>query len=373
MIAAVRATLVTGFVVLMSASTVAAEPRLPGLGRFSVDLVEAARRQSAAEPPAEHGEFELPSDPVAERREEEWARSRQVSRLANDDNDATHYARGRCLIMNIFIDHANGTWSEAERDTMAARHSVAKDHYLSVAPPEANLDFDNVGSTFYWQYTVSIPDSIVDEGFTWDHTEQALDALGFTDDDGDGQIIDDFNFFFQEWNGGWDNVLASFQAADVTGRAFANSAWSRVRQYTDDSANVRAHEWGHLFGACDEYVGGSGTCAGGIDCGPCQSDYLLSVIDNGNCNLTSCPTNVPCLMDNNVFTGLCDYTLNHFAWWDDDGNGQLDRVRRRVSGETFADIWELWDGGWFQWNSVSHGMVYHQNDRAWAVAGVRSP
>ncbi|MFO7653451.1 MAG: FlgD immunoglobulin-like domain containing protein [Candidatus Krumholzibacteriia bacterium] len=166
-------------------------------------------------------------------------------------------------------------------------------------------------------------------------------------------------------------MIAAFEA-DQTGRARASYSTAHIVQYTDDSANVWAHEMGHSFGSCDEYVEG-GQCNGGINCGPCQSSYLDYIVNNDNCQLATCPVDVACLMINNTFSGFCDATLKHWAWWDGNSDGQLDKVKRRVSGGSFASIYELWHNGWFSWNNTGHGMAIHQRWDSWCVIGLRSP
>ena len=356
---------------VMTAGTVSADPIAPSYGTFSDAAKEQARLEAEAERaagPRPAVEWEAQDSHELETLLEESGRMNAPLRGGlNDDNDGTHYARGRSLIINIFVNHTGGTWSTTEKETMVARNAVAKDYYVDNAPVTSNLRFDNQGTNGYWEYTATVNYNIPEDGFTWDMTEDALADIGFADNDGDTFRCDDLTTYLQNWGGGWDNVLAIFQPADITGRAFASFALARVRQYTDDSANVRAHEWGHLFGECDEYDEG---CSG---CGPCQSTYLQSVVDNENCEGSGCATNMSCLMRYNSFNSLCPTTLQHWAWVDGDDNGQLDTVTRRVSGASFVNIYELWNGGWFLWNNTGHGMVYHQRWNSWSVAGVRSP
>ncbi len=356
------------------AGTATAEPAAPRYGTFTDAAKAQAIAEAQAEGPLRGHDWEADDSHEEELRLEEAARMRQggLRMIGNDDNDTAHYKRGRTLVINIFVNHTGGTWSTAEKEDKAARNSVAKDFFLDNAPANANVYFDNQGTNGYWEYTATLPYNIPTDGFTWEMTEDAVAALGFGDGDGDTYFVDDLTIWLQNWGGGWDNVLAVFQPADITGRAFASYAFARTRIYTDDSANVRAHEWGHLFGSCDEYVE-SGGCNGDMDCGACQSTYLTDVIDNGNCQLVTCPTDVGCVMINNTFSAICPYTREHWGWVDDDSNGQADLVKRRVMGNSFANIYELWDGGWFLWNSTSHGMVAHQNDTAWGVVGLRSP
>lgn len=345
-----------------------AAPKAPTYGTFTDAQKEAARLQNVVlDEHAAHRE-ELPLSAEERAMEEQAAGLR-----ASDDNDATHYCRGRTLVINLFINHAGGTWSTTEKEDKAARNSVAKDYYIDNAPANANVHFDLEGTNGYWEYTATVPNNITaDTTFTYAIIDDAIANVGFADADGDGVRIDDITYWLKNWNGGWDNVILQAQPADLTGRATASYAYAYTKIYTDDPASTRAHEWGHIFGSCDEYVEG-GECNGGINCGACQSTYLTSTINNGNCQLVSCPTDVSCLMINNTFSGICPYTLEHWGWVDDDVNGQLDLVKRRVSGATFANVYELWNGGWFLWNSTSHGMVYNQTTSTWGVCGVRSP
>lgn len=291
---------------------------------------------------------------------------------SNGDNDATHYARGNTLILHFFIDHNAGTWQESERQTAAGKAAVAKDHYRTIAPAGANIEFDNGSNNLYAYYITSINESIGESGLTWDMTEQACQNIGYTDDDGDGFFVDDVTYNLQDWAGGFDNVICCFQAADVEGRAFASFGVARTRQYIDDSANVWAHEWGHIFGSCDEYdEDNSGVCV--TSCGDCQSVYLPNVVQNSNC--TGCNQTESCIMDNNTFSNVCDFTLRHWAWVDLDNSGMLDLVFRRESGDNMVPIYEMPQAGNYLWNATANqgGFVYHQGHRAWAVTGLRSP
>lgn len=350
------------------ASAAHADPKPPVHGSFTNGQKAIAEMQSIADETAGLPSEELPLS-AEERAMEEAAGGLRAS----DDNDATHYNRGRTLVINLFINHAGGTWSTTEKEDKAARNSVAKDYYIDNAPATANVHFDNEGTNGYWEYTATLPIDITsDTVFTYDVIDDAIADVGFSDADGDGVRIDDITYWLKNWNGGWDNVLLQAQPADLTGRASASYGYAYTKIYTDDSANVRAHEWGHIFGSCDEYVEG-GECNGGINCGTCQSTYLTSLIANGNCQLVSCPTDVSCVMINNTFSGICPYTLEHWGWVDDDSNGQLDLVKRRVLGATFANIYELWNNGWFLWNNTGHGMVFNQTTSSWGVVGLRSP
>jgi len=298
--------------------------------------------------------------------------ARDAERYNSSDNDATHYARGSTMIIHIFINHTDGTWSVDEREDAGAKMEVAKDHYRTHAPAEANLHFDHESVGGYYYYPVTLSYSMADSGMTGYRMEDALSHLGVVDSDGDGYLCDDFTLNFMNWNGGWDNVIVCFEPADLAGRAWASFGLARCAIYTDDTGNVVAHEWGHIFGACDEYVE-DGHCNSGIDCGDCQSTYLDEVIQNGNCQLASCPSDVSCLMIDNTFSRICDYTLNHWAWVDEDGNGTLDYVKRRTTGNNFVLINEIANNGYAYSSNTTDGYVISQSWNTWSVVGLRNP
>lgn len=298
--------------------------------------------------------FETPKDP---------------SILANGDNDGAHLARGSVLIINVFVNHSGGTWDAAERTAAMAKATNAADRYLSHAPGAANLHFSTEYFGSYINPTVGY--AIPTDGMTWAMCEDALAAHGFADADGDGSRCDDATNSYKSWYGGWDYVILSFQPADITGRAYASFSYARCVNYTDDTYAVWWHEWGHIFGACDEYVEG-GHCNSGIDCGACQSTYLLATVNNDNCDLAACPSDVDCVMryNNDV---VCAATRRHWAWVDEDLNGLLDDIRRRESGSTFRRVWELYHNGWYAWNNTSDAQSLSQYWNNWMVCGLRSP
>lgn len=352
------------------AAPAAADPALPTLNHFDADVLRAVERAALddRESPAlgENHEAMAEELPFEERHG-----GRQRSAF-NTDDDSCHYARGHTLVCHVFIDHSGGTWQQAERDSAGAKAQMAKNYFTMNAPAESNLMFDNGWSNVYYSYDVTFPGNIPTDSMSTFISELVLGMLGFSDSDTDGVFIDDASQFLQTVNGGFDNAIVVFQPADITGRAFASYSYGRAFQYTDDSGAVWTHEWGHLFGSCDEYVE-DGECGGGMNCGPCQSEYVTGTYNNSNCELMSCGTSVDCLMIDNTFNGICASTLGHWAWVDSDSDGQLDNARRRVFLGAFSDIWELWDGGSFQWTETSDGMVYHQSDASWSVVGLRSP
>lgn len=76
----------------------------------------------------------------------------------------------------------------------------------------------------------------------------------------------------------------------------------RVQGWT--TAQVFAHESGHIFGACDEYTGGCGS----YSCGSICTNGTL----NGNCEACN-PDSRECMMKANSFS-LCGYTIRHVGW-----------------------------------------------------------
>ncbi|MBK8229441.1 MAG: hypothetical protein IPK72_02405 [Candidatus Eisenbacteria bacterium] len=291
----------------------------------------------------------------------------------SDDNDTCHYARGITLVVHVFVNHTGGTWSATEMDDAAAKADAAKMNYTTFAPWAANQSFDPVGGYIFYNATLGY--NIADSGMSAAVMEDAVAALGFGDGDGDGSRIDDITHYLQGWGGGWDNVILLFEP-DQSGRAWASYGHAKTALYTNSGWWVYAHEWGHLFGACDEYAEG-GTCNGGINCGTCQSWYLTETVSNGNCELMACGSTVDCLMKYNTTDALCADTPREWAWVDDNGDGLGNTVRRPTvingSGQQYANINELFHNGWFVWNNTDQAEVVSQRWSSWSVVGLRSP
>jgi len=324
--------------------------------------VEAARQEALNAPLRDPSEWEYP--PV---RDESL-----LDRLGNDF-DTSHYARGRTLILHIFINDPSHTWTDAERGTSGARSNVAKDYYMNRHPWGANMSFDDPAT--YWWYNPTI-NWVVPDDPTQQTTNQACEdacaALGYIDQNGNGSRMDDLTLAFQNWNGGWDNVILVFQP-HVNGRAYGDFYISRCVLYMNDDGSVWAHEWGHDYQACDEYVE-EGHCWN-CDCGPCtEGFYLENTEDNGNCALPACPLNNNCVMKyNTINVAPCVYTQQQWSWRDSDSDGWLDRVKRPTGPGTYCWIYEAMHNGWFVWNGVNDGVVFAQRWTSWYAAGIRSP
>ena len=102
-----------------------------------------------------------------------------------------------------------------------------------------------------------------------------------------------------------------------TGYTFATAqagwtlSWCKVSH--NMSWGTMAHEWGHVFDACDE--GGGPAGGNNLDCSDgCMSYYLVDHVPSGNC--TSCPGDVPCIMQGYVNVPPCSYReMYHNGWF----------------------------------------------------------
>lgn len=103
--------------------------------------------------------------------------------------------------------------------------------------------------------------------------------------------------------------------ANGTDRAFSmittwpdGRAWAyRYGPYTwlpgpPPAPPTTAHEIGHIFGACDEYLEACASCGGGV---------CANGVTNPNCE--ACAGSVACIMKANTYT-LCAYTDDHVGW-----------------------------------------------------------
>ena len=291
------------------------------------------------------------------------------------DVSTSHYARGRTLIMHIFINHPGVSWTTGEMDASGAKSDVAKDYYRQRSPWGANIGFDSEGSNWYWYYNPTI-NWVIPNDPHWTTTDQACEdacaAIGFTDANGNGTRVDDMTLFLQNWGGGYDNVIMVFQP-HVNGRSYSDFYKGRCVLYMNTHAGVFAHEWGHNYHACDEYQE-NGHCWN-CDCGPCtEGFYLQQTVNNGNCELPQCPLHDDCVMNRGTIdVAPCVYSSGQWSWSDGDNNGYLNDVKRCVSQNSYVMIWELLHYGWFVWNNVNDGMSISQRWNNWNVIGLRSP
>lgn len=356
----------------LSTSMGRAEPPAPSRGIIPLGEVERVMAEAAAiGPPV--GEWEDNASREADAARSELLQQQQILLGTADNNDTCHYARGLTLIVHIFLNHSGGSWTTAEMNTAAAKADAAKNNYTGFATYAANQRFDPTGGYLYYNPTVDY--YIADSGCSEAVMEDAVAGCGFTDADGDGTRVDDMTHYLQGWGGGWDNVILVIEP-DITGRAWASYGQGKCVLYTDSAWPVWAHEWGHIFGACDEYAEG-GSCNGGINCGICQSTYLTENVNNSNCELAACGGTVNCLMKRNTTNAFCSQTPRHWAWADDNSDGLGNDVRRPTSiidgTQQWATIYELYHNGWFVWNDTAESEVISQRWSSWGVIGLRSP
>ncbi len=199
----------------------------------------------------------------------------------------------------------------------------------------------------------------------------ACEEIGFADDDNDGSVVDEMTIWLQGELGGWDNVIAVFVPADyhfTPAQAGWQEAWVKVSP--NMSWGTLAHEFGHVFGACDE--GGSPAGCNNLDCDDiCMSYYLVDQVPNGNCS--ECVEGVDCIMRGYVNVPPCTYTYRNWGWLDADDDGRLDNtVGWDEDNQELYTIWELFHNGWMINTNTSWGMVANQKWASWGTIGVRS-
>ena len=343
------------------AATAAATPPLPMKGTFSA--ADRARVEIQTVVPFEEATRNCISTDDT---------SHQARGGSDGTDDSAHYARGSVCIVLVFVNHDGGTWDAAERAEQGVKSYDAKQFFLDYMPSQGFLTFDHEESTTFYYYNPTVNYDISAAGdFTESMIEDAADAIGFSDSDGDGWIVDDMNQFLQGSLGGWDNVISVFIPADYT-FAPAQAGW--VRGWAKLSRNMSwgtwAHEWGHCFGACDE--GGGPAGCNNIECNDvCMSYFLVDQVPNGNCQY--CATGVDCIMRGYVNVPPCEYTYRNWGWVDDNGNGLLDNTRNwDPDAAALYDIWELYHNGWLIHTNETWGFVANQKWESWGAIGVRS-
>lgn len=348
---------------LLGAALATTAAALPQPLEGTISDADRARAATAARDAAP---LEMPTGCIVREPHHDTARGGSTG-----SDDAAHYARGSVMNVFVFVDHDGGTWDPSEMAEQGAKAELAKEYYTDHAPPEVFLTFDHEGDGGYYFYLVDLDIDIAAAGeFTFDMIEDAVQEIGFNDTDGDGGVIDDMTVFLQRWNGGWDNVILTFIPADFDyspSQAGWIESWCKVDY--NDTWPIMAHEWGHVFGACDE--GGGPAGCNGIDCDDiCMSWFLVDQVPNGNC--TSCG-GVDCMMRAASAVPPCSFTERNWAWVDADGSGLPDNTVNwdPVAGALY-DIWELHHNGWLIHSNETWGFVANQRWRSWSAMGVRS-
>ncbi|NIO45152.1 MAG: hypothetical protein GTN36_06415 [Candidatus Aenigmarchaeota archaeon] len=107
---------------------------------------------------------------------------------------------------------------------------------------------------------------------------------------------------------------------------------------------VVAHETGHIFRAADEF---RYFCK---DESYCYREYGFLQVENQNCNIDACLSDVPCIMRGgpDPFTSgsICDYTRGQVGWRDEDEDNILDAIDSdyNLGSDTDGDgIVDNWD------------------------------
>lgn len=363
-------TLADGFATHASARAEAGAPAFdlpaPEIGRLTPEMLEAARvptGRESSEPPTSCIVTESPTA-----RAGDWCPS------IFNQIDTAHYARGTTLIWHILVDHAGGSFEQDEIDLVGSRAALAKQYFRDYAPNNAWIRFDHEDASGFYYYNPTLPYEIdfedgddVDD----DWVNDACIALGVPDSNGDGYYTDDLSLGLQSWLG-WDNVIVVFQVADIWFRANASVSRGACQVPPFEAWQVYAHEWGHCFGACDEYEENGG--CNGNDCNwICQSCYIDDDVPNGNCEVGPCPTQT-CVMYGHMSGGLvapCPYTVRNWAWVDADANSLLDNTVWNRSGSE-ETLWELFHQGWLISTNTNWGFAASQTSPSWGAVGVRA-
>ncbi len=289
------------------------------------------------------------------------------------DNDTSHYARGSVFIQTILVDHAGGQWEQDEIRAQRDKLHAAQDYFKQYAPENAlRFRLGEDGFAFA-HYNPELPYDVSDWGsFQGWMAQDAAAQIGFTDDDGDGDIIDDLAIEVQNYFGNSDNVIVMFIPADVSFNSIqvgGPSSWSILSH--DMHHSVWAYLIGRHFGGCAE--GGTTSGCENILCDDiCQSEYLVDEVPNGNCQ--SCADSDECLMRGGWVGGPpCEYTRRNWGWADMDGNDVVDNTIAREPGSNSEyEVHELSRHDAFTDANGSLGWAANHYAETWAVMGVRS-
>ena len=333
---------------ILSAGAVAQEkpPSFPAplTGTIDAASLKFALEQRATPPIPESAFF---STAMKDDSRREPSSSSRDWPLSGDLNDTSPFLYGDTYVIHVFVKDGGGSWNtssynpfEYTRNTQAGMVKTATEWIQNKAPGSVSVSFNTSNTSTYYYYNATISGTIGEASGcdTW-MTEDVPKAIGFSDYDGDGWVIDDMLEYLRTLSGGgWENVIAVYHF-NHDGRSFACSDNSVTACFTKNSISgftigsaprTYAHEMMHLYGASDEYLDGfiSGSCSHG-DCNTnYYNDWLTPVYKNGNC--ASCGYEGSCLMrwmlDNllNAGVSLCTDTKEHVGWMDSDMDGKAD-------------------------------------------------
>ena len=249
------------------------------------------------------------------------------------NDDTAHYLLGKTLIVQVFVDTSDDRWTDADRQTAIGQLINAVNWLKGQSPQPSLVDF-NVGKYYDVTVTRTITEAYGDFGWI----DEAAASITPEDGDGDGVHTDSLvNYLRDRYH--FNNTIVIYQP-HMRGRSYA---WRHEMTqilgsitvvyfrppppslpWQVNSEYVYAHELLHVLGACDEYVE-DGSCNQGIDCGLCDNPWIDQKYDNSNCELPSCPANLPCIMRHpDTEHATCEFTQGSIGWGDADNDGILD-------------------------------------------------
>lgn len=281
-------------------------------------------------------------------------------RTVDGDMFTSLYMYGRVAVKIILIESIGqdeNWYPEAESNTVD--EIVEGLDFLSQGAEEH-------GARLSWVYDVSFQVPTSFEPIQEDHVPKyeatpdphwefkwinhAIQALGYSRDKWDG-LFDIANDMRQTYHANWgfsvfvvmdendaDHMFADEKFAFVPLYAdYFNAPWNGctvIMTYNNDNWSptnmnrVLRHEVGHIFRAPDEYYREETDT--GCEENDCTTAYGYLWEDNGNCVRCN-PNSVPCSMRANE-SALCQYSISHFGWRDNDLDGVPDAKKLNEGG-----------------------------------------
>jgi len=276
----------------------------------------------------------------------------QMPQAAPGYYDASEFMAGR-IVVGIILPESNGVQEPSTEDWDLVRISQvvteiqAGMDWWNTTNPQGNLEF---------VYDVHSQVPSVYEPINWGWPSDnlwisdTLGRLGYASGDWVARSYAYLNAVRTENNADWAVVIFVADSLKDTDGIFNNGQYFGytygdpplvVMTYDNDGwgignmNSVTAHEFGHDFGAGDEY------CSPGYACCSCSERLGYLGIYNTNCEAgcystpNGCTTcvQVTCLMrQGNVNAGLCEISRGQVGMRDTDGDGRWDPV------DTFAQF-----------------------------------
>ncbi len=246
--------------------------------------------------------------------------------------DQAEYALGSYTVNVVFVQDADDFWDTSLiEDRKAAFRSARNFWELQTAAlhPNArltlNLNFVNGGQP------IEVPNVGGGYGKTdqLDYILPAMASFGFTASSSESAVTRDFNHASRTStyiNDRGDTVTGTNWAFTTyvlpiksRANAYLNGPWAEL--YREANDKVIAHEWGHIFGAGDEYSSSDAETS---------DKYGYLNVENGNAYWIDEPAKITnpnfvskSLMNNNSLT-LNPYTIGQVGILDSDGDGVPD-------------------------------------------------